>query len=334
MENKKPLASLSLDLDNQWSYMKTHGDPGWELFPSYLELVVPRILHFLKQRDLKITFFIVGQDAALRKNRDIIRSITEEGHEVGNHSFSHDAWLQLYTEQQFEMDLNQAEEHIINTTGQKPIGFRGPGYSLSEIALKVLIKKGYLYDASTLPTFIGPIARAYYFATSKLSSKEKYERSLLFGTIRDGLRPIKPYRWVDETCGDIVEIPVTTMPIFRVPIHVSYILYISTFSTALAISYFQLALWLFKLTNVSPSLLLHPLDFLDGNDVKGLSFFPAMKLPKERKKKILNKIMHLYSSQFSVEPLNTYVRKISQTLSLPAIEPHSALNMPAFIKGK
>ena len=32
----KPLASLSLDLDNQWSYMKTHGDPGWESLPSYL----------------------------------------------------------------------------------------------------------------------------------------------------------------------------------------------------------------------------------------------------------------------------------------------------------
>jgi hypothetical protein len=28
--NGKPLASLSLDLDNLWSYMKTHGDPGWE----------------------------------------------------------------------------------------------------------------------------------------------------------------------------------------------------------------------------------------------------------------------------------------------------------------
>ncbi len=39
---EKPLCSLSLDLDNQWSYMKTHGDAGWESFPSYLDLVVPR----------------------------------------------------------------------------------------------------------------------------------------------------------------------------------------------------------------------------------------------------------------------------------------------------
>ncbi len=30
---RKPIASLSLDLDNKWSYMKTHGDAGWESFP-------------------------------------------------------------------------------------------------------------------------------------------------------------------------------------------------------------------------------------------------------------------------------------------------------------
>jgi hypothetical protein len=29
-EKVKPLASISLDLDSLWSYMKTHGDPGWE----------------------------------------------------------------------------------------------------------------------------------------------------------------------------------------------------------------------------------------------------------------------------------------------------------------
>ena len=38
MSIRKPLASLSLDLDNQWSYMKTHGDAGWEALPTYLPL--------------------------------------------------------------------------------------------------------------------------------------------------------------------------------------------------------------------------------------------------------------------------------------------------------
>ncbi len=36
-ETARPLLSLSLDLDNKWSYLKTHGDAGWDAFPSYLE---------------------------------------------------------------------------------------------------------------------------------------------------------------------------------------------------------------------------------------------------------------------------------------------------------
>ena len=67
------IASLSLDLDNQWSYMKTHGDAGWENFPTYLDVVVPRVLGFLEEKQLKITFFIVGQDAALKRNVEAIR---------------------------------------------------------------------------------------------------------------------------------------------------------------------------------------------------------------------------------------------------------------------
>ena len=41
MKKKKLLASISLDLDDQWSYMKVHGDEGWETFPSYLDVVLP-----------------------------------------------------------------------------------------------------------------------------------------------------------------------------------------------------------------------------------------------------------------------------------------------------
>ena len=37
----RPLASLSIDLDDQWSYMKTHGDFGWESFPSYFDVAIP-----------------------------------------------------------------------------------------------------------------------------------------------------------------------------------------------------------------------------------------------------------------------------------------------------
>jgi len=64
---QKPIASLSLDLDNLWSYMKTHGEAGWESFPTYLDKVVPAALDAMDRLGLSITFFIVGQDAALSK---------------------------------------------------------------------------------------------------------------------------------------------------------------------------------------------------------------------------------------------------------------------------
>jgi peptidoglycan-N-acetylglucosamine deacetylase len=79
--NGKPLASLSLDLDNQWSYMKTHGDPAWQSLPSYLDVVVPRALRFLDEHGLKITFFIVGQDAARPENRAALDAVMGLGQE-------------------------------------------------------------------------------------------------------------------------------------------------------------------------------------------------------------------------------------------------------------
>lgn len=108
----KPIASLSLDLDNQWSYMKTHGDAGWEAFPSYLDVIVPRFLAIMEERALRVTVFVVGQDAALEQNHRVLRTIAEAGHEIGNHSFHHEPWLHLYSESEVEAEIARAEEAI------------------------------------------------------------------------------------------------------------------------------------------------------------------------------------------------------------------------------
>jgi len=322
MSKNKPIASLSLDLDNQWTYMKTHADPGWESFPSYLDILVPRVLDFLEKRELKITFFIVGQDAALEKNHAAIRSIADAGHEIGTHSFNHEPWLHLYSERQFEEDLTRAEEHIERITGQKPIGFRGPGYSFSSTVLRVLARHGYQYDASTLPTFIGPLARAYYFMTTKLSPEEKESRKMLYGELRDGLQPLRPYQWQIDGVGErLVEIPVTTMPLFKLPFHVSYILYISRFSPVLARFYFRLALGLCKLTRTLPSLLLHPLDFLGCDDVKELAFFPAMDLRSGEKIKLVSEMIDIYSNQYAIVSLCEQARSFNQKDELIMVAP-------------
>jgi peptidoglycan-N-acetylglucosamine deacetylase len=328
MKHLPPIASLSFDLDNQWSYMKTHGDPGWETFPSYFDRVVPRVLNFLQGQNLEITFFIVGQDAALEKNHPAIQSIAAAGHEIGNHSFSHEPWLHIYSAQQIEDDIASAEEHLEKITGQRPIGFRGPGYSLSQTALNVLKRRGYLYDASTLPTYIGPLARMYYFMSTRLSPEQKRQRALLFGRFREGFQPIKPYCWTldGDAQEELIEIPLTTMPILKIPIHVSYLLYIYLISPKLAELYFQIALKLCKLTAVQPSLLLHPLDFLGCDDVQELAFFPGMNLPYEKKIQFVRKVIGVFTQQYAVVPLRKYAQQLAKTSVLPAGLKHRSVH--------
>lgn len=313
----KPIASLSLDLDDEWTYMKTHGDAGWEEYPSYLSYAVPRILDVLDEHDLKITFFIVAQDAAFAYNHEVLRMIPQRGHEVGNHTFHHDPWLHLYSEEQVHEELSRAEHYIHEATGERPIGFRGPGFSFSDTVLKVLAERGYQYDGSTFPNILNPLARQYFLMTSNLSKEERETRKGLFGSWKDGLRPNKPYTW--QTQGkDLLEIPVTTMPLFKVPIHASYILFLGTYSKALALAYWKTALTMCKLAGVQPSILLHPLDFIGNDDTERLSFFPAMRVPAQQKIELMHDVFRLMKQRYEVLPMRDHAERLTQRGKLKA----------------
>ncbi|MGB0952232.1 MAG: polysaccharide deacetylase family protein [Planctomycetota bacterium] len=309
----KRIASLSLDLDNQWSYMKTHGDAGWEEHPSYLDLVVPRVLEMLARLDLKITFFVVGQDAALEKNHDALAQLAAAGHEIGNHSFHHEPWLHLYSEQEVHEELARAEDVIEQATGVRPDMFRGPGYSLSPTVLQVLHARGYRFDASTMPTYLGPLARAYYLRTAKLEGEERERRAKLFGTWKDGLQPIKPYFWDLPEDQEVLEIPVTTFPWLKFPFHLSYVLYLSTYSKALASLYFRMAVRACRMARFGPALLLHPLDFLSAEDVQGLEFFPGMRIPTADKLTRVEGYLKRYSEAFEVLPMGAFTERLLQS---------------------
>jgi peptidoglycan/xylan/chitin deacetylase (PgdA/CDA1 family) len=306
----KPLASLSLDLDNEWAYLKTHGDPAWADFPSYLDVVVPRFLEVLARLQQRITVFVVGQDAALEKNERALRSIAAAGHEIGNHSYHHEPWLPHQSVESIEREIVSAATAIESATGVRPVGFRGPGYCLSRPILELLAKHGYRYDCSTFPTYIGPLARAYYFMTAKLTSEQREQRKALFGSVADGLRSLRSYRW-DLGTTSLVEIPVTTFPFLKIPIHFSYVLYIATRAPWLALAYFRAALLACRLAGIAPSLLLHPLDFLGHEDVTTLAFFPAMNLPRETKVALLVRSLEIYRELFDVVPVGVHASAVA-----------------------
>jgi len=299
---------ISLDLDNQWSYMKIHGDKDWESYPSYLNIFVPYVIDLLNELDLKITFFVVGKDAELSNNYDAIKLISDNGHEIGNHSFNHESWLNLYSREQIENEINKAEQAIIKVTGQKPLGFRGPGFSWSYNLLESLSDAGYLFDASTLPTFIGPLARLYYFKKSNLSREERKDRKELFGKFSEGFRPLKPYYWELKSGKRLLEIPVSTIPFIKTPFHLSYLIYLNNISPLLMRTYLQTAIKLCKLTKTEPSFLLHPLDLIGGDQIKELAFFPGMNVKSKDKTFIFTNIINELKNNFNLVTMGNFAK--------------------------
>ena len=306
----RPLAPLSLDLDNKWSYLKTHGDSSWESFPSYYDIVVPRVLSILDELGITITFFVVGKDAEVPEHREHLQSIVASGHDVGSHSYLHEPWLHLYQREQLRADLEQAHAAISQATGVEPRGFRGPGFSLSNDTLVELRRLGYTYDATVFPNLLNPVGRAYYFMTSDLTPEEKEQRKALFGTLADARRPNVPFEW-DLGSDRLTEIPVTTVPGIRIPFHFSYLIYLAAISEGAAVAYLRSALRLCRLRGVAPSLLLHPLDFMGADDDSELSFFPGMKMRSGRKLEIVVRCLKLLTDRYEVVSFDRY---------LPAIE--------------
>jgi hypothetical protein len=257
----------------------------------------------------------------LDKNQDFLRLLIERGHEVANHSFHHEVWLHTHPKESIEREILRAEEHIYRATGQKPIGFRGPGFVWSPVLLQILAENHYLYDATILPTYIGPLARMYYFWNSSLNPEEKEQRKKIYSSFREALRPVKPYRWKLNSNMELLEIPVTTIPILKIPFHLSYLIYLSRFSKILMFFYLKSAMMLCRLTETAPSFLLHPLDFIGKREAPELSFFPGMNVTAEHKSQLIQQVIRSISKHFEFINMSTYAKAISNSFYLKSQNP-------------
>lgn len=302
------IASLSLDLDNKWSYLKTHGDAGWDAYPTYLPQLVPHVLELLERVGMTITFFIVGRDADDQRNHDALRQIVTAGHEIGNHSYNHEPWLHEYSPDQLSSELEKTEAAIESLGAPRPIGFRGPGFSHCPLLFQTLADRGYRYDASTFPTFLGPIARAYYFLSSRLDQQQRQQRKALFGRAGDGFGPLRPHKLAPS---GLLEIPVTTMPWTKVPIHLSYVMYLAGKSQWLARRYFYQSMRWCQLNRIAPSLLLHPLDFWGSDDEPDLGFFPAMNTPTAAKTRLAEELLGWMAGKFECLTMAQHAQRLT-----------------------
>ena len=88
-----------------------------------------KVLEVLKKHDVKATFFIIGKNIA--GNEAILKQIVAEGHQIGNHSFSHHNFIDLWSTKKVTKDFASCqkliEEYQPNTTlFRQPYGVTNP----------------------------------------------------------------------------------------------------------------------------------------------------------------------------------------------------------------
>lgn len=108
------------------------------------------ILDILKERNIKATFFVVGEN--VKKHPDVARRIVEEGHTIGVHCYNHD-YKELYKSvDSYLEDFQKACDAVYEVTGVEVKLFRFPGGSVNaynktvyEQIIEKMTEKGYIY---------------------------------------------------------------------------------------------------------------------------------------------------------------------------------------------
>ena len=83
----------------------------------------PALLDGLKERGVKATFFLIGENAD--KNPEIVKRMAEEGHLIGNHTYHH-VELTKVSENEARLELADTSAVIVRITGKEPEYMRPP----------------------------------------------------------------------------------------------------------------------------------------------------------------------------------------------------------------
>lgn len=135
-----------------------------------------QILDTLKQHQVPATFFVVGH--YIESAPELVQRMVEEGHTVGNHTFSHPDMSAIATEGDFAAQLEELEKLYQQTTGQEMVKFyRPPQGKYSESNLQMAQKLGYR-------TFFWSLAYADWDVNNQPSREQAMEK--LMGRIHPG----------------------------------------------------------------------------------------------------------------------------------------------------
>ena len=87
------------------------------------EQFTPQVLDILRQHQVPAAFFVCGKN--VEKHPDLLRRIVAEGHEVGNHTYSH-PFVYFKSRRRIAEEIDRTQEIIAKVAGFRPDVFRPP----------------------------------------------------------------------------------------------------------------------------------------------------------------------------------------------------------------
>ncbi len=148
------LNALTFDIEDYFQVEAFKQYIAFDEWPGYQSRVVQntrKITNILDERNVKATFFILGWVA--ERFPEMVRQITEDGHEIATHGYAHDM-VYTQTQEVFAQDLARSIQILEQISGTKVIGYRAPTYSIIEEAFWAfdeLIRQNLRYDSSIFP---------------------------------------------------------------------------------------------------------------------------------------------------------------------------------------
>jgi len=295
MSDTPHYAMIQVDLDGLDSVLDCYGSAlgEQETDTVYADGVV-RLLDLLKEFDLKATFFLIGRDAEIPYKRRVLERLVREGHELGNHTYSHPLGFARLSMEEQRSEIERCSTLIRELSGREPVGFRAPGYAITGQVVNFLEELRFSYDASVFPCACSFLIRAWQslFSPSQFE-EEKYGASIHAVAPQSPYLPDreKVYRVSSEE-REICEVPVSTTRLFRLPFHGSYVMVFSKLVKNLGLWYWRAGFDWYRRNGIPYVFVIHPLELTDiGND-KRLKAQIGYDIPVQEK-------LSLYRSIFS-----------------------------------
>lgn len=212
------LAAISVDLDEIDCYAAIHGLHAEQLpLDRVYRVAIDRFTALFAQLDLPATFFAIGRDLESSDNAQAIKALHDAGHEIGNHSYHHAYDLTRRAPDAIRADIADGSQIIERVTGQKPQGFRAPGYTINERVFEALSALGVGYDSSVFPC--PPYYAAKAVALAWIAARGRRSHSVLDDP-RVLTAPADPYRvgspYYTRGSG-MIELPIGVTPFLRLP---------------------------------------------------------------------------------------------------------------------